>query len=91
VVLDLIPMTSLDITGIDTLERLDRELAAQNITLTLAGRQIEFERWLKATGHPDESLRQRVYPTMRQAIHQWNGRQAAAMAAEPDEVTNTDE
>ncbi|MEF8700180.1 MAG: SulP family inorganic anion transporter [Candidatus Accumulibacter sp. UW20] len=93
VVLDLIPMTSLDITGIDTLERLDRELAAQNITLTLAGRQIEFERWLKATGHPDESLRQRVYPTMRQAIHQWHGRQATATAtaAEPDEVTNTGE
>jgi MFS superfamily sulfate permease-like transporter len=28
VVLDLIPMTNLDITGIDMLERLDEELAA---------------------------------------------------------------
>ena len=76
-------MTNLDITGIDTLERLDAELAAQNITLTLAGRQIEFERWLKATGHPDESLRQRVYPTMRQAIRQWHGRDEPGMADEP--------
>ncbi|MBP6708487.1 MAG: SulP family inorganic anion transporter [Candidatus Accumulibacter sp.] len=83
VVLDLIPMTSLDITGIDTLERLDAELAAQNITLTLAGRQIEFERWLEATGHPDQSMHQRVYPTMRQAIRQWHGRDEVGTADEP--------
>jgi MFS superfamily sulfate permease-like transporter len=82
VVIDLIPMTHLDITGIDTLERLDRELAARQITLSLAGRQIEFERWLENTGHPDESLRQRAYPTMRQAIRQWHGR---------DEVSSSDE
>lgn len=80
VVLDLIPMTALDITGIDTLERIDSELAAQNITLTLAGRQIEFEQWLINTGHPDESLRQRAYPTMRQAIREWQGRGGEATA-----------
>lgn len=84
VVRDLIPMTSLDITGIDTLERLDAELAAQNITLTLAGRQIELERWLEATGHPDQSIRQRVYPTMRQAIRQWHGRDEMGTADEPE-------
>ncbi len=76
-------MTNLDITGIDTLERLDAELAAQHITLTLAGRQIEFERWLEATGHLDQSIRQRVYPTMRQAIRQWHGRDEMEMADEP--------
>ena len=75
VVLDLIPVTGLDITGIDTLERIDRELAAQNITLTLSGRQVEFERWLVSTEHADDSLRRRAYPTMRQAIRQWKGRQ----------------
>jgi len=82
VVLDLIPVTNLDITGIDTLERLDAELAAQGIVLTLAGRQIEFERWLETTGHPDESLRQRAYPTMRQAIRQWRGRDELVSASQ---------
>ena len=86
VVLDLIPMTNLDITGIDMLERLDEELAAQGIVLTLAGRQIEFERWLEITGHPDESLRQRAYPTMRQAIRQWHGREETATDDAEEEV-----
>ncbi|MCM8594788.1 SulP family inorganic anion transporter [Accumulibacter sp.] len=85
VVLDLVPMTSIDITGIDTLERLDAELAARGITMTLAGRQIEFERWLETTGHPDESLRQRAYPTMRQAIRQWRGRDEVATAEEVED------
>jgi len=86
VVIDLIPMTHLDITGIDTLERLDRELAARQITLSLAGRQIEFERWLENTGHPDESLRQRAYPTMRQAIRQWHGRDEVSSSDEGEEI-----
>ena len=71
VVLDMIAMTDVDITGIDTLGRLDSELAAKNITLVLAGRQVEFEQWLKTTKHPDEALRQRAFPTMRQAVRHW--------------------
>ncbi|WP_300319790.1 SulP family inorganic anion transporter [Accumulibacter sp.] len=82
VVLDMIAMTDVDITGIDTLERLDAELAARNITLILAGRQIEFEKWLVATKHPDEALRQRAFPTMRQAIRHWRVRGDLETAAD---------
>lgn len=89
VVLDLIPMTNIDITGIDMLERLDEELAVQGIVLTLAGRQIEFERWLQVTGHPDESLRQRAYPTMRQAIRQWHGRDEGAAEEDAESEAET--
>lgn len=74
-------MTDVDITGIDTLERLDAELAAKNITLILAGRQIEFEQWLITTKHPDESLQQRAFPTMRQAIRHWRVREDLDVAA----------
>ncbi|WP_300341327.1 SulP family inorganic anion transporter [Accumulibacter sp.] len=81
VVLDMIAMTDVDITGIDTLERLDAELAAKNVTLILAGRQIEFEQWLITTKHPDESLQQRAFPTMRQAIRHWRVREDLDVAA----------
>ncbi|WP_313952373.1 SulP family inorganic anion transporter [Accumulibacter sp.] len=82
VVLDMIAMTDVDITGIDTLERLDGELAARNITLILAGRQIEFEQWLVNTKHPDEALQQRAFPTMRQAIRHWRVRDELETAAD---------
>lgn len=85
-------MTDVDITGIDTLERLDGELAAKNITLILAGRQIEFEQWLVSTKHPDESLQQRAFPTMRQAIRHWRERPDldAATAEADDSPDQTD-
>lgn len=80
-------MTDVDITGIDTLGRLDSELAAKGITLVLAGRQVEFEQWLKATKHPDEALQQRAFPTMRQAVRHWRGRDGSRVVADEAEDT----
>jgi len=87
VVLDMIAMTDVDITGIDTLGRLDSELAAKNITLVLAGRQVEFEQWLQTTKHPDAALRQRAFPTMRQAVRHWRGRNGARSSVDEAEDT----
>jgi MFS superfamily sulfate permease-like transporter len=68
-VLDAIPITSVDVTGLDALDDLRRELAERGTTLVVAGRRTEFLMWLKQIGLDRPTDDQFVFPTLRQALH----------------------
>ena len=57
-VLDMIPLTQLDITGIDALLDLQAELASRGVELVAAGRRSESSQGVSPVRH---------YPTLRKA------------------------
>ena len=73
-VLDLIPVTQFDVTGMDALDALEAELAASGVTLVAAGRMTESTDWLRARGLHRDSHGERHFPTMRQALRAYHSR-----------------
>jgi high affinity sulfate transporter 1 len=67
-IVDAIPITSVDVTGLDALEELRRELAERGTTLVVAGRRTEFLTWLRQIGLHRAEDDQFVFPTLRQAV-----------------------
>ncbi len=73
-VLDLIPVTQFDVTGMDALDALEAELAASGVTLVVAGRMTESSDWLRARGLQRDPHGERHFPTMRQALRAYKSR-----------------
>lgn len=67
-VVDAIPITSVDVTGLDALDELRRELAERGTTLVVAGRRTEFLAWLRQIGLHRAEDEQFVFPTLHQAV-----------------------
>jgi high affinity sulfate transporter 1 len=66
-VIDAIPITQIDVTGLDTIRTLYHTLESKGIRMLLAGRQTEYINWLKKTGLYRPEHEQLFYRTMRQA------------------------
>jgi high affinity sulfate transporter 1 len=82
-VLDAIPITSVDVTGLDALDELRRELGERGTTLIVAGRRTEFLAWLRQIGLHRAEDDQFVFPTMRQAVRAFRETQTSAGAEPP--------
>ena len=67
-VIDLMTITSTDVTGRHTVLELEHELAARGITLVLAGRQTEIRKQLREKEFKDVGQRLKHFPTLRQAV-----------------------
>jgi high affinity sulfate transporter 1 len=67
-VLDAIPMTSIDVTGLDVLGNLRRTLRERGITLVVAGRKTEFLNWLGEIGMYHSEDDQVVFSTLHEAM-----------------------
>ncbi len=72
-VLDALPVTQVDVTGIYGLLDLERDLRARGAGLALAGRMTETRRWLEARGLHTEAFHVEHFPTLRQAIRALSG------------------
>jgi len=68
VVLDLIPITKVDVSGILALQELRDVLASRGILLEGAGRRTEWLRWAEKHGFGDEAPM--IYPTLRRAVRE---------------------
>jgi len=68
VVLDMIPLTQVDVTGLDTLSELKAELRRHGVELVAAGRRTEAVEWLRERGLLDKVEATRHFPTLRQAL-----------------------
>ena len=68
VVIDLLPVSSIDATGTLTIADLVTALEARGIGLNAAGRATEWRHWGEARGI--NSFRVRFFPTLRQAIRE---------------------
>lgn len=66
VILDLLPVTGVDVTGLFVLKEVRDALAARGIALVAAGRRTEWQQWLAAHGFPQDAIA--LYPTLRQAV-----------------------
>jgi high affinity sulfate transporter 1 len=82
-VLDAIPISSVDVTGLDALDELRRELSECGITLVVAGRKTEFLTWLRQIGLHRAEDDQFVFPTLRQAVRAFREAQSSARPQAP--------
>jgi high affinity sulfate transporter 1 len=76
VVIDLLPISDIDATGLMTIKELVAALKVQGIGLNAAGRATEWENWAKARGIPKFGIR--IFPTLRQAVRDLSARAARA-------------
>lgn len=75
-VLDLLPVSGIDVTGFYALEDVRTALAARGVELKFAGRTSELETYLKRRGIDTEPIRDAAYPTLRAAIKDFHRQQA---------------
>jgi high affinity sulfate transporter 1 len=79
-VVDLIPVTMIDVTGLTACRDFNATLRARGVTLATAGRQTEWNLWAARRGF-EWSEGTRFFPTLRAAIdayHQETGADASA-------------
>ncbi len=76
-VLDLIPLTQVDVTGMDALRELDAELERRGVALVAAGRRREYAEWLEARGLLQPRVLERHFPTLRAAVKAYRARGGA--------------
>jgi high affinity sulfate transporter 1 len=73
VVIDLLPVSTIDATGIMTILDLVAALDARGISLKAAGRATEWRLWANKRGVVDGRVR--FFPTLRQAIRELSNKQ----------------
>ena len=66
VVIDLLPVTNIDATGLLTVTELVQTLETLGIRLNAAGRATEWRNWARSRGFVGNRIR--IFPTLRQAI-----------------------
>ncbi len=67
-VIDAIPISQIDITGLYAVRDLRESLEARGTTLILAGRKTEFLTWLREAGLYRPEHERWIFPTLRQAL-----------------------
>jgi MFS superfamily sulfate permease-like transporter len=82
-VLDAIPITSVDVTGLDALDELRQELAEGGKSLVVAGRRTEFLTWLQQIGLSRAEDDQFVFPTLHQAVRAFRAARSSARPQPP--------
>lgn len=83
-VLDMIPISRIDVTGIYVLRELHAELEAQGVRLALAGRRTEILAWLRQAGLYEERHEAMLFATLREALRTYR-RTAGARDAPADD------
>ncbi|HOW63011.1 MAG TPA: sulfate permease [Candidatus Contendobacter sp.] len=83
-VIDAIPISHIDVTGLYAVRDLRETLEARGVTLILAGRKTEFINWLQEIGLYQPEHEERLFPTLRQALKAYR-RETRPVDAPPDE------
>ncbi len=83
VLIDLLPMTRVDVTGLFTLREIGEALKRRDIALAGAGRATEWQHWLDERGFDDPAVA--IYPTLRRAVHALAPEGAGSGAGDADE------
>ena len=66
VVIDLLPVTNIDATGLLTVTELVRILETRDIRLNAAGRATEWRNWARSRNFAGDRIQ--IFPTLRQAV-----------------------
>lgn len=73
-VIDAIPISHIDVTGLYAVRDLRETLEARGVRLILAGRKTEFLNELREMDLYRPEQEQRFFPTLRQAVKAWRSR-----------------
>ena len=68
IVLDMLPITMIDATGLQTAQELTDELESRGIVLVAAGRKTEWRLWLQARGFGNHVRKINIFSTLDSAI-----------------------
>jgi MFS superfamily sulfate permease-like transporter len=82
VVLDMLPITMIDATGLQVAQEIAEELDGRDAVLVAAGRQTEWRRWAEKRGFEGQFLKTKTYPTLRVAMKTFLATTAAGNAAQ---------
>lgn len=82
-VLDMIPISHVDVTGLYALGSLREDLEGRGARLIFAGRKTEILQWARGAGLYTPELEARMFPTLRQALKAYQ-RQFPAAEAPPE-------
>jgi len=78
VVVDMLPVTMIDATGLYTTQEVAEELGRRGISLSGAGRDTEWKKWAESRGLSQGYSNTRMYPTIKAAIKACTGKDAVA-------------
>jgi high affinity sulfate transporter 1 len=67
-VIDMLPITMVDATGLHAVRELCAALEARGVTIVFAGREAESRQWLELRNLPRLTSRTKSFPTLRQAL-----------------------
>jgi high affinity sulfate transporter 1 len=67
-VLDMLPITMIDATGLYATEEIASSLKERGVVLAAAGRQTEWRMWAEGRNLAPEGPKIQIYPTLRRAV-----------------------
>jgi high affinity sulfate transporter 1 len=75
-VLDMLPITLVDATGLYTVEEIAETLRERGVVLAAAGRQTEWHLWAESRHREPKDRKIAIYPTLREVIRAYQSVQA---------------
>jgi high affinity sulfate transporter 1 len=78
IVLDMLPITMIDATGLETTQQLADELESRGIGLAAAGRRTEWLLWAESRKFQVEVEKVKIFPTLNSAIRACSGGEETA-------------
>ena len=76
IVLDMLPITLIDATGLYTVDEVADTLRERGVLLAAAGRQTEWRLWAESRHRAPEDRKIPIYPTLREGIRAYQSAQA---------------
>jgi high affinity sulfate transporter 1 len=83
-VIDALPITGSDITGLYALNDVHEELRRRGAELVIAGRRTQAIKWLRSVGMAEDELADRFFPTLRQAARAYKTEFPRQRTAQPE-------
>jgi high affinity sulfate transporter 1 len=83
-VLDMLPITMIDATGLYTAEEIADTLRHQGVVLAAAGRKTEWSLWAESRQRQSGDRKILMYPTMEEAIRSFMQSESVAPETKPD-------
>jgi len=83
IVLDMLPITLVDATGLYTVEEIADTLRERGVVLAAAGRKTESRLWAESRHRAPKNRKILIYPTLGEAISAYQSAQAVPASVKP--------
>lgn len=88
IVLDMLPITMIDTTGLYTVEEVAHTLRERDVVLAAAGRQTEWHLWADSRQRASQDRKIPIYPTLDEALRVFRVTDVAAVAKKVKSANN---